>query len=312
LDLNSLAGSKTRVAGWISTFLAQHTDHVDGKVRYDPGGSEAMSAGAADENRPYQIFQREGSARWHMRFSMAGEGQIRKSLGTSDEREAERKAQEIWYEANYRAKQGLKPVLKSFAHVAEEFIDQIQREVERGERHKDHEQRFPALIRRYFIPFFGERAIDAIGDKDITRYLEWRKTYWTTGPGKEIQHIEYRRGGKTLRRPVGDMRRLASLSSQRSEAVVLRQLFRQAARWGHINQNQIPEVYTPQVPPSPRASFELDEMQRLWDLSLARLADPKINRHVRRDRTILHCYISIASQTGMRPTEIKNLNWVIS
>ena len=105
------------------------------------------------------------------------------------------------------------------------------------------------------------------------------------------------------------MRRVPSLSSQRGEAVVLRQLFRQAAKWGYINQTQIPNVETPRVPPSPRPSFSADEMTALLTLAEKRMLDPQINDEVRRDRTILYAYVAIAANTGMRPTELKNLNW---
>ena len=268
-----------------------------------------MNATASAANEPFQLFKRAGSAKWWVRFSVKGQGQIRLSLATDDEAQARRKAQERWFEANYRAKQGITAVGKNFAQVAEEFIEQVEREAERGERTKDQGQRFPALIRRYFIPFFGNRPVDAITDKDVYRYQEWRKSYWTTGPGKDVQFIEYKRGGKTLRRPVGDMRRMSSLSSQRSEAVVLRQLFRQAARWGHIKQSSIPEVNAPTVPPSARPSFDYEEFQRLSEISLKRLADTDVNGHVRRDRTVLHCFMMIAVFTGMRPTELKRLCW---
>jgi integrase len=50
-------------------------------------------------------------------------------------------------------------------------------------------------------------------------------------------------------------------------------------------------------------------MKRLTRIALQRLSDPQINEHVRRDRTILYAYVSIAVNTGMRPTELKNLNW---
>lgn len=268
-----------------------------------------MKSAAGASSQPFQLFRRTGSSRWWVRFSVKGQGQIRLSLGTDDESEAYRKAQEQWFEANYRAKQGITAVGKTFAQVAEEFIEQIERESERGERRREQVAAFSAIVRRYFIPYFGQRPIDSVGDKDVTRYLEWRKDYWTTGPGKDIKFIEYLRGGKTLRRPVEDMRRLASPSSQRSEAVVLRQLFRQAARWGHIKQQSIPEVTSQKVPPSPRPSFDLEEFEHLQTVSLKRLADQEVNSHVRRDRTILHAYITIAAFTGMRPTELRNLNW---
>ena len=257
----------------------------------------------------FQLFQRAGSSNWSVRFSIRGEGQVRKSLGTSDEAEARRKADELWRNATYRSEHGLRAVQRTFEQVAEEFIEQQVREVARGERRVGLDRRIGSLVRRYFIPYFGKKPIDAIGDADIGRYQEWRKTYWTEGPGVEQTHIEYERGGLKLRRPATDMRRANSLSSQRGEAVVLRQVFRQAAKWGYINQSQIPDVMTPRVPPSPRPSFSMGEMTKLLKLAQKRMDDKSVNAEVRRDRQLLFAYITIAATTGMRPTEMRNLNW---
>jgi integrase len=257
----------------------------------------------------FQLYQRKGSSNWWVRFSIPGEGQIRKSLATADEQEAHRRAAKVWHQAIYRHENGLRPVQRSFATVAEEFIEHMHRLSSQGEKRFDRGQRIEPLVRRYFIRYFDNKPIDAITDADVTRYQEWRKSYWLTGPGKDQTHLEYQRKGVRLRRPVTDMRRVPSLSTQRSEAVVLRQLFRQAAKWGYINNSQLPDVQTQRVPPSPRPSFSADEMKRLTDLALARLSEAKISDHVRRDRTILYAYISIAVNTGMRPAELKNLNW---
>ena len=262
---------------------------------------------APEEN--FQLYQRIGSSNWWVRFSIRGEGQIRKSLGTPFETEAQQKARKLWHEAMYRAENGLRPVQRSFAQVAEEFIEFVDWQSKRGERRADLGKRTEALIRRFFIPYFGQKAIEAISDHDVARYLEWRKSYWSTGPGKDETHLEYERHGRRLRRPITFMQRSPSLSTQRGEAVVLRQLFRQAAKWGYINHSQIPEVNTPRVPPSPRPSFSMEEMERLNALALKRLSDPEVSDHVRRDRTILYAYTNIAVNTGMRPTELKNLNW---
>lgn len=258
---------------------------------------------------PYQLFQRAGSSKWWVRFSIRGQGQIRKALGTADRTEAERLAQEVWYEARYRAKNGLTATVRTFEQVAEEFIAQIEREAARGERAALHARQYPAIIRRYFVGFFGQKPIDAISDKDVVRYLEWRKDYWITGPGKAITHIDYERNGRRVRRPIGEERKPPTLSRQRGEAVLLRMLFRQAAKWGYIKNIQIPEVSVPRVPPNARPSFDAFEFEKLVAESLGRLADPAVNPHVRRDRTILHAYIMIAAFTGMRPTEMRNLNW---
>src|SRR5690606_13191544 len=58
-----------------------------------------------------------------------------------------------------------------------------------------------------------------------------------------------------------------------------------------------------------RPSFEADEYTRLEDAALERLQAPNLHPSVRRDRLILYCYIKIAAFSGMRPTELKNLNW---
>lgn len=65
----------------------------------------------------------------------------------------------------------------------------------------------------------------------------------------------------------------------------------------------------PGFPPSPRPSFTAAEINRLDKLAQERLIDPSINEYVRRDRAVLYAYITIAANTGMRPTEMLNLNW---
>ncbi len=40
------------------------------------------------------------------------------------------------------------------------------------------------MIRRYFIGYFGLKLIDAVTETDLEHYAEWRRTYWTDGPGQ--------------------------------------------------------------------------------------------------------------------------------
>jgi integrase len=257
----------------------------------------------------YSVFERKGTCNYWVRFSIRGEGQIRKSLDTADSAEAERRAAKMWHEAVYRHEQGLKALKTTFRSVAEEFIAHIQQLSDAGEKRQDRGSRTRSIVRRYFIEFFGDKPIDAITDADCNRYLEWRKTYWTTGPGTQVEFLEYERNGRKLRRPVTDLKRGSSLSTQRSEAVVLRQLFRQAIRWGYIGKGQAPEIKLAKAQPSPRPSFTLNEMHALLKLSGRRAYDPKVNEKVRRDRQWLHNYVQLAAMTGMRPTELRNLTW---
>ena len=114
---------------------------------------------------PYAVFSKEGTSKLWVRFSIKGEGQVRKSLGTSDPELARQKAHEVWFEANYRSRNGLKSRTTSFTKAAEDFIAMVEREVERGDRPAYHTRDIPPVIRRYFIEFFGKKDIDAIGKR---------------------------------------------------------------------------------------------------------------------------------------------------
>ncbi|KQP93140.1 site-specific integrase [Methylobacterium sp. Leaf117] len=286
-----------------------------------------MSTPASSQAERFQLFQRAGSMKWQMRFSVRGQGQIKRSLDTSDRAEAERRADAIWYEATYRAKQGLTARAHGFEAVAEEFITQILREVERGERRADQGKSEPAMIRRFFIGYFGSKPVDAITDTDLERYAEWRRTYWTEGPGKLIEHIEYERDGHRLRRPV--RRSAPSISRQRGETVVLRALLRWASRQGYLKTPPEITIKARRSPDNRRPSFEPHEFARLEAVSLSRLVDPimdgmgaevrasdrrtwrikRLDDHTRRDRTLLHAYVMIGAFSGLRPTEMYNLTW---
>lgn len=257
----------------------------------------------------YKVFQRAGTSNWWVRFTIKGEGHVRKSLETTDEQLAQKLAAKLYHEAVYRSENGMRAMQRSFSVVAEEFIAHMESLAASGEKYHDKGARVAGVVRRYFIPYFGDKAIDAITDADCFRYLEWRKAFWTTGPGSEVQWIEYKRKGKLLRRPCTDLKRGSSLSTQRSEAVVLRQLFAQAARWGYLNKSLVPEVKLSKAEPSPRPSFTLDELQRLLVLADQRANERGVHPAVKRDRRILRNYVTIAATTGMRPTEIRNLTW---
>lgn len=286
-----------------------------------------MSTPSSPQAERYQLFQRAGSTKWQMRFSVRGQGQLKRSLDTDDRAEAERRADAIWYEATYRAKQGLTARAHGFEAVAEEFITQIHREVERGERRADQGKSEPAMIRRFFIGYFGSKPVDAITDTDLERYAEWRRTYWTEGPGKLIEHIEYERDGHRLRRPV--RRSAPSLSRQSGEAVVLRALLRWASRQGYLKTPPEISIKARRAPDNRRPSFEPHEFARLEATSLSRLVDSimdgsgaevrasdrrswrikRLDDHTRRDRTLLHAYVMIGAFSGLRPTEMYNLTW---
>lgn len=185
-----------------------------------------MGRKAADKP---SLFQRRDSPNWWARFSIKGQGQIRIALGTADEVEAQRLAQKEYDRAVVRAEEGLLAVRSSFEKVAREYVAHLRAEVAAGEKKAYVVRDYPPIINRYFIPYFGKKAIDAITSGDVARYHVWRKAYWINGPGAEIRHIEYVRGGKKLFRPV--RREVPTTSRLQGEASLLRSLFNFAVRY---------------------------------------------------------------------------------
>lgn len=260
-----------------------------------------------------------------MRFSMGGK-QIRKSLETDNADEARHRAYEIWGEANYRVKNGLTATVRPFSVVAEEFISLIILESERNERSEYHPRDWPPVIRRYLVGFFGDKPIDTIREPDIERYMEWRRQYWVSGPGKDIEFIRYERNGRILRRSA--QHEIPSISRQRGELVIVRALFQQSVKWGYSSKLEIPDIRVRNQIDNRRPSFTPEEFELLITTSLQRIYPDhsgkgktirasdgrewqqfKQNMHTQADRAKLHAYIEIAAGTGMRPTEMKNLNW---
>lgn len=273
--------------------------------------------------QPFTLFQRPGGTIWSMRFS-AGGRQIRKSLETEDHEEARHRAYQIWSESNYRVKNGLTAVERPFSEVAEEFIKLVTTESERGDRSEYHPRDWPPVIRRYLVGFFADKPVDTIREPDIERYIEWRRTYWTTGPGKDIQYIRYERDGKILRRSA--KHEVPSISRQRGELVIVRAFFQQTLKWGYTSKIEIPDIKVRKRIDNRRPSFTPEEFKLLIDASLKRIhpePDGSVvttrdgrawkhlvrNEHTLSDRVKLHSYIEIGAGTGMRPTEMKNLNW---
>ncbi|CAO4136388.1 hypothetical protein [Methylorubrum extorquens] len=68
-------------------------------------------------------------------------------LNADDRWEAEQRADAIWYEATYRAKQGHTAIAHTFDSVAAVYIAQILGEVKWGERRPNRGESEPDVIR---------------------------------------------------------------------------------------------------------------------------------------------------------------------
>lgn len=272
-----------------------------------------------DNSKPYTLFKPKNSKRWWVRFSITGQGQQRISLGTQDEKEAKQRAQEEWYGARALDKAGLSVTKKRFPDIAEEFIAQIQHEVNSGQKMPYDISQFAPIIRRYFYEHFGNRQLASISAADIDAYWPFRESYWTTGPGRNVKFICYERTTivdgfaetKKLKRPV--RREPPKRSTLSKEAMLLRQMFEFGLKRKYTL--EVPKITLPKdnrrkVDAKP--GFTLKEFLHLAHVSERRVAEAEAQgayQSFHRKRLALHCYCMVAAFTGMRPTELIRLIW---
>ncbi|WP_162652136.1 site-specific integrase [Lentilitoribacter sp. Alg239-R112] len=255
----------------------------------------------------YTVFKRSDSGSYGVRFTLAGHPQFRIGLGTDDQAEAHEKAAYIYMETKIRAENGLLTGNASFDKLACDYIDLLFEEAKLKPKRLGHAKHAKATVERYFIPYFGNQTISTIHHHDLLKYLDWRKVFWTTGDGKDIEFENHERAGRNLRMRVRHVE--ASPSTLKREASFLRGVFKHAVREGHLKQGDIPKLELGRVPVTKRPSFTKDQYQKLLMLSEQRIAEVPQNPKLLYERFLLNNFIIIAAETGMRPGEMFNLNW---
>jgi integrase len=209
----------------------------------------------------YVLFLRKDSPYYWVRFSIPGQGQKRIGLKTDDIGKAAELAQEEYRRAVWRAEEGLLPGKTSFDKVARQYIKSIENAAKDSPKLRTKATADKALLERYMIPFFGKSTITSINAPKLYEYLEWRRTYWTEGPGQSVSHIEYEREGRRSFRPARHIE--ATLSTLRREAVALRSVFKHAVRLGYIKAPEIPKVELAAEQRNKRPSFTDAEIEKL-------------------------------------------------
>ena len=280
----------------------------------------------APTKAPYVLFLRKDSPHYWMRFSITGQGQKRIGLKTADPEEAAKRAELQYQRAVWSAEEGLLQGNTSFDKVARQYLVSAEAAAKSDASKRSKVAADKAVLERYLIPFFGKATITSINAPKLHNYLEWRRTYWTEGPGKELLVIDYERNGEKLYRPARHIE--ASESTLRREAVTFRAVFKHAVRLGHIKTADIPKLDMKPQQPNKRPSFTDAEVTKLLKLAEKRIAEasangkrnaklpphlwqeePAFEHRIKYERLVLYCFINIALATGMRPTELHNLDW---
>ncbi|RFP01600.1 tyrosine-type recombinase/integrase [Novacetimonas hansenii] len=244
--------------------------------------------------KEWAIFRRPGTQNWSVRFSLPGQGQIRASLKTRDESEANKLAAKTYYAALTRAEAGLDARAKTIAQVVEEYV-----------KAKPLKETHKAFLHRYVVDFCGRKEASHLTTRTLSGFVPWRKTYWITGPGKDISLITYTRAGKTISR--APQRIQPSNSTLAWEMGILSKFVTYCRDHGYVA--VLPSLERVRAQDNARPSFSTDEIQLLQSTAFQRIIEAQHHPRVMFDRTMLCAYIGIMVGTGMRPTEAQKMKW---
>jgi integrase len=262
------------------------------------------------------IFRRKGveNGFFTFRAKIAGVvGYIRRSCGTSDAAEAMLVAKSAYEDLLVRHKGGF--TLKELT-VDKFFTDWIERK-----RHNftaTRAQWKKSVFERYMSGYFGHRNISELNKKFCDGYWEYRLNFWNTKEGKaRIELNEKRIGAKT--KSSHNVALVASFATLKAEASLINEFLRVATDEGHLARtikiSAQDAMAKNERGDSYRDTFTDHEYKvltaNLFNYAMCRgkFADERVNAFHRFQRLMLRAFVLLASSSGMRTGEIKQLRW---
>lgn len=235
-----------------------------------PAGKESI------EVRDGVYIKMRDNGIWQVHFKLDGaEKAVRRSLKTKDLNEAKTLALDAFDEARLRRLSGKPETAVSFEKLYEEYLANLPESTS-----KSYHQN---TIKRHLSPYFKSHVPDfsEIRNADVLDYVEWRRT---KSP-KEPKPI-------TLNR----------------ENVVLRGLIDFAVAKGYLTKNDAPTVRALKEIKDRRPHFTRDQLKTLIETAEARIDETK-NPTTREQRQLLHDWIIVLVNTGLRTGEATSLQW---
>jgi integrase len=228
------------------------------------------------------LYHRPSSPIWQCRFKLFDGKWYRTSTKTSSIEIAIQTACLLYDEARFRQKLGLAHVAQTFAQIAQATLEELRKELEVG-RGKSVYHVYITCIEKYFVPYFGEKQLEAITHKDITDFELWRNRI---------------------------MERAPKASTMQNFASAWNRLCNTAISNGWISDKApLPKLTVQGQKSNPRPGFTREEIDRL----LAYMPEwtEKGRFEVEREiRPLLRDYVEMLLYTGMRHgTEAMGIQW---
>jgi len=234
------------------------------------------------------------SAVWQCRLNVRGiRGYIRKSTGYSSRGDAESFAIDLFDDLNYRIKHHMALESPSFSDfIKDEWLPYTEKtlSIHRFRLHKGTSE-------RYFVPYFGDEALDQIRQKTVDGYWDWRRDYWVSGEGSGNQkaNVAERPSRKTLQ----------------MEKSLLSQIYKHAKRQEYILAMPLIEVTHNKNDPASkvRPHFTAEEYVILKAYMEEWVGEGGRHRLHKYQRQMLRLLVLFLFNTGMRPNEAFQIRW---
>ena len=238
------------------------------------------------EDGKLTIFKRSGT--YYARIRLPSHKYTWRSLKTSDEAKAIGLGRRLLFQIEQRAEQGLPPKSKKFSKVIDDYIRYRERDHQHG---KTSAGMLRQIIRvsKFWREYAGHLAVDAIDDKVMREFIAWRRDYYS-----KLEKLP-----KNAKRHPTD-------KTLQWDMMLGKAIVRWASEQGLRGNKPLPTVtFTPKKK-RVRPAFEQWEYCRLWRTLCKRIKTAR-DKRTRISRELLHSYVLLLANSGMRPGEAHNV-----
>jgi len=224
-------------------------------------------------------------------------GYVVRSTGAYQLHEAQRIAEETYWELKHKVERKLPITRSGFKKVFATFLEKM----EDGQRISRHRLKLFRYFGKYWMEYFNTRLIERFETEDLEQYRIWRMTYWTKGPG-----LERERRANQVDTP------------SRSTMTMDRQCMLQFLKWCKQKRliDVVPEYTLPQIKQEDRQKRRPTFTNEEWNKLTSHLRwycesneAKSMNKLHRWQRTMIRHAVLIIANTGMRPQEAAQLKW---
>jgi integrase len=239
---------------------------------------------------------------WYCRIKLPKEDRYKTvSLKTADIDAAREKAFDQDADVRFRIKHDVPIFNHPFSQIAKEYVEFQERRVEAGQIAAHRVRVVKSVIQAQLNPYVGSVQITLIGQDRWLNYPAWRQKTWREKVERENE--ERKEQGKQPK----DRPARVSDASVRTEMEVFRSIIRFAASKRHIPESHVfrDKISLDKVR---REEFTPEEYRKLHTFARGWIKQAKTPVQTWY-RTVAYNFVLIMCNTGMRPTEAKNLRW---